>query len=60
MWTSSAPFGSSNTNFQFPFTLNMFYGHPDDWLSFKALPRLAPLNVEMDQLAKDRLVSLYC
>jgi hypothetical protein len=35
------------------------YGHQDDHLSFDSLTRLAQLNVEMDQLAKDRLVTLY-
>ena len=35
------------------------YGHQDDHWSFETLPRLAQLNVEMDQYAKDRLVHLY-
>ena len=35
------------------------YGHQDDRLSFDNLPRLAQLNVEMDQIAKDQLVELY-
>ena len=35
------------------------YGHQDDLLSFEDLPRLAQLNVQMDSLAKRRLVQLH-
>jgi hypothetical protein len=35
------------------------YGHQDDYLSFDNLPRLAQLNVEMDQIAKDQLMEWY-
>ena len=34
------------------------YGHQDDWLFLEELPRMAQLNVEMDELAKQRLYDL--
>jgi hypothetical protein len=39
-------------------TFEHVYGHQDDLLSFEDLPRLAQLNVKMDQNAKDRLLQL--
>jgi hypothetical protein len=40
-------------------TFEHIFGHQDDRLSFDSLPRLAQMNVEMDQLAKDWLIYLY-
>jgi hypothetical protein len=35
------------------------YGHQDDHLAFDSLPRMAQMNVEMDELAKEGLMVLY-
>jgi hypothetical protein len=35
------------------------YGHQDDLLAYNYLPRMAQLNVEMDYLAKDRVLTLF-